>query len=185
MDLQVYLIIVTVFFVSLGSLLFINRQLGGGKTFEQAWAEKRHLNEKLYGNSKKKNASKKSNTNKKVYISKYIVICQFILFKFGVQINKCNYSLPQHCNQNRGGKNAQEAKQQQQKHSAVESETKSDSGSENEENASSASTASNENAPKIHVEFTEAEIIAPETNVVYKVGCHNKPPPQKKKPIAK
>lgn len=65
MDLQVYLIIVTVFFVSLGSLLFINRQLRGGKTFEEALAEKRQLNEKLYG-SKKKNASKKSNAGKKV-----------------------------------------------------------------------------------------------------------------------
>lgn len=66
MDLQVYLIIVTVFFVSLGSLLFINRQLRGGKTFEEALAEKRHLTEKLYGTNKKKNASKKSNANKKV-----------------------------------------------------------------------------------------------------------------------
>lgn len=63
-------------------------------------------------------------------------------------------------------KDAHEAKQQQeQKPSAVESESKSDSSSENEENASSAS----EDVPKIHVEFTEAEIIAPETNTVYKV----------------
>lgn len=66
MELQVYLIIVTVFFVSLGSLLFVNRQLRGGKTFEEALAEKRQLTEKLYGNNKKKNATKKANTGKKV-----------------------------------------------------------------------------------------------------------------------
>lgn len=73
--------------------------------------------------------------------------------------------------QNRGGKNSKDDKQQQQqKHSAVESDTKSESGSEIDENASSASTASNENAPKIHVEFTEAEIIAPESNTVFKVS---------------
>lgn len=66
MDFQVYLIIVTVFFGSLVSLLFINRQLRGGKTFEEALAEKRQLTEKLYG-SKKKNATKKSNTGKKVF----------------------------------------------------------------------------------------------------------------------
>lgn len=66
MDLQVYLIIVTVFFVSLGSLLFVNRQLRGGKTFEEALAEKRQLTEKLYGTNKKKNATKKTNAAKKV-----------------------------------------------------------------------------------------------------------------------
>lgn len=69
MELHIYLIIITVFFVSLGSLLFVNRQLRGGKTFEEALAEKRQLNDKLYGN-KKKNA-KKSNTGKKVSISIY------------------------------------------------------------------------------------------------------------------
>lgn len=68
MDLQVYLIIVTVFFVSLGSLLFVTRQLRGGKTYEEALAEKRQLTEKLYG-SKKKNAAKKSNTGKKASVS--------------------------------------------------------------------------------------------------------------------
>lgn len=68
MDLQVYLIIVTVFFVSLGSLLFVNRQLRGGKTFEEALAEKRQLTEKLYGTNKKKNATKKTNAGKKVCI---------------------------------------------------------------------------------------------------------------------
>lgn len=67
MDLQVYLIIVTVFFVSLGSLLFVNRQLRAGKTFEEVLAEKRQLTDKLYGN-KKKNA-KKANTGKKVSTS--------------------------------------------------------------------------------------------------------------------
>lgn len=71
MELQVYLIIVTVFFVSLGSLLFINRHFCGSKTFEQALAEKRQLTEKLYGN-KKKNVSKKSNPNKKVTYSSFL-----------------------------------------------------------------------------------------------------------------
>lgn len=66
MELQVYLIIVTVFLVSLVSLLFVNRQLRAGKTFEEVLAEKRHLTDKLYGN-KKKNA-KKANTGKKVSI---------------------------------------------------------------------------------------------------------------------
>lgn len=77
MDLQVYLIIVTVFFVSLGSLLFVTRQLRGGKTYEEALAEKRQLTEKLYG-SKKKNAAKKSNTGKKasVFIQSYIYLVQ-------------------------------------------------------------------------------------------------------------
>lgn len=66
MDLQIYLIIVTVFILSLGVLLFVNRQLRSGKTFEEALAEKRQLTDKLYGN-KKKNA-KKANTGKKVSI---------------------------------------------------------------------------------------------------------------------
>lgn len=70
MDLQVYLIIVTVFLVSLGSLLFVNRQLGNGKTFEEVLAEKRQLTDKLYGN-KKKNA-KKANTGKKVWSIDFI-----------------------------------------------------------------------------------------------------------------
>lgn len=65
MDLQVIMIIVTVFFVSLGSLLFVTRQLRGGKTFEEAQAEKR-LTDKLYGTNKKKNITKKSNAGKKV-----------------------------------------------------------------------------------------------------------------------
>lgn len=74
MDLQVYLIIVTVFFVSLGSLLFVNRQLRGGKTYEEALAEKRQLTEKLYGTNKKKNATKKANAGKKVWIRFHISI---------------------------------------------------------------------------------------------------------------
>lgn len=65
MDLQIYLIIITVFFISLGSLIFVTRQLRSGKTYEEALAEKRQLNEKLYGN-KKKNTTKKTNTGKKV-----------------------------------------------------------------------------------------------------------------------
>lgn len=65
MDLQILLIIVTVFFLSLGILLFVNRQLHSG-TYEEALAEKRQLTDKLYGN-KKKNA-KKTNTGKKVSI---------------------------------------------------------------------------------------------------------------------
>lgn len=66
MDIQVYLIIVTVFFVSLGSLLLVNRQLRGEKTFEQALAEKRQLADKLYAGNKKKNSTKKANAGKKV-----------------------------------------------------------------------------------------------------------------------
>lgn len=69
MDLQVYLIIVTVFFVSLGSLLLINKQLRRGKTFEEALAEKRQFVDKMYGTNKKKNANKKANNGKKVATS--------------------------------------------------------------------------------------------------------------------
>lgn len=64
MEFQVYIIIVTVFLVSLGSLLAVTRQLRGEKTYEEAQAEKR-MTEKLYGNNKKKNATKKSNAGKK------------------------------------------------------------------------------------------------------------------------
>lgn len=70
--------------------------------------------------------------------------------------------------QNRDRANAKNPQQKQQ-HSGVESEAKSASGSEDDENVSSVSTASNENQSKTHVEFTEAEIIAPETNTVFKV----------------
>lgn len=75
MDLQIYLIIITVFFISLGSLIFVNRQLRSGKTYEEALAEKRQLTEKLYGN-KKKTTTKKTNTGKKVKIA-------LLLYKFG------------------------------------------------------------------------------------------------------
>lgn len=68
MELQIYLIIVAIFFISLGVLVFVNRQLRSGKTFEEALAEKRQLTEKLYGN-KKKNTAKKTNTGKKVRFS--------------------------------------------------------------------------------------------------------------------
>lgn len=68
MELQVYLIIIAIFFVSLGSLIFVNRQLRSGKTFEEAMAEKRQLTEKLYGTNKKKNTNKKASTAKKVII---------------------------------------------------------------------------------------------------------------------
>lgn len=66
MELHVYLIIIAIFFVSLGSLIFVNRQLRSGKTFEEAMAEKRQLTEKLYGTNKKKNTTKKTGTAKKV-----------------------------------------------------------------------------------------------------------------------
>lgn len=66
MDLMVYLIILSVFVVSLGSLLLINRHFRGGKTFEEVQAEKRQLTEKLYGTNKKKNNTKKTNVGKKV-----------------------------------------------------------------------------------------------------------------------
>lgn len=118
MDLQAYLIIVTVFFASLGFLLFINRQINAGKTFEEVLAEKRHLTEKLYGtNKKKKNTWKK--TNKK--------------------------------------------KQQKVTHSAVESDAKSDSG---DEDGTTSNASSNEQNAKVHVEFTEADYIAPGTNTI-------------------
>ncbi|XP_031636294.1 putative leucine-rich repeat-containing protein DDB_G0290503 isoform X2 [Contarinia nasturtii] len=123
MDLQIYLIIFAFFFISLCSLIFVNRQLRSGKTFEEALAEKRQLTEKLYGN-KKKNATKKTNTGKK----------------------------------NRDRKDAKQQKAPQQ-HPAVESDGKSDSGSENDSNATP-------HDGKAHVEFTEEEIIAPETNTV-------------------
>lgn len=67
MDLQVYAVIAIVFLVSLCSLLFINKQLRGGKTFEDVLAEKRQFAEKLYGNTGGKNFNKKNakklNTN--------------------------------------------------------------------------------------------------------------------------
>lgn len=122
MDLQAYLIIVTVFFASLGFLLFINRQINAGKTFEEVLAEKRHLSEKLYGtNKKKKNTWKKSNKKK------------------------------------------HEPKQQKVIHSSVESDTKSDSG---DEDGTISNASSNEQNPKIHVEFTEADYIDPGTNTI-------------------
>ncbi|XP_055315743.1 ribosome-binding protein 1 isoform X2 [Sitodiplosis mosellana] len=125
MELQIYLIIVAIFFISLGSLVFVNRQLRSGKTFEEALAEKRQLTEKLYG-SKKKNTTKKANTGKK----------------------------------NRDRKDSKQKKDAQQP-SAVESDGKSDSGSENDLSASPHS-----NDGKAHVEFTEEEIIAPDTNTI-------------------
>lgn len=62
-------------------------------------------------------------------------------------------------------KKEQQKQKSVQQPSAVESDGKSDSGSENDSNASPAA-----NDGKAHVEFTEEEIIAPETNTVqYKV----------------
>lgn len=51
MDLQVCAVIAIVFFVSFGSLWFINGKLRGGKTFEDLLAEKRQLADKVYGSS--------------------------------------------------------------------------------------------------------------------------------------
>lgn len=64
MDLQVYAVIAIVFLVSLCSLLFINKQFRGGKTFEDVLEEKRQFAEKLYGPRKK--TTKKPATGKKV-----------------------------------------------------------------------------------------------------------------------
>lgn len=62
-------------------------------------------------------------------------------------------------------KKEQQKQKSVQQPSAVESDGKSDSGSENDSNASPTA-----NDGKVHVEFTEEEIIAPETNTVqYKV----------------
>lgn len=77
MDLQSYVIIVTVFFVSLGSLLFVNRQLRGGK--EEEWYQQQQLRLKLYGNKKK--FPPKKTANKKVYFTIIFAnysICQFL-----------------------------------------------------------------------------------------------------------
>lgn len=53
-------------------------------------------------------------------------------------------------------------KSPKQQASTAESDQKTDSGSDNEtDNNNSVS-----DSPKLHVEFTEAEIIAPETNTV-------------------
>lgn len=65
MDLQVYAVIVIAFLVSLCTLLFINKEFRGGKTFEELAAEKRQLAH-LYGTTKKKSTKKQSNTGKKV-----------------------------------------------------------------------------------------------------------------------
>lgn len=65
MDLHIYLIIIAVFFISLVSLIAVNRTLRSGKTYEEALAEKRQWNDKHYGN-KKKNTIRKTNTGKKV-----------------------------------------------------------------------------------------------------------------------
>lgn len=71
-QLQVYAVIAIVFFVSLCSLLFINKQASGNRTFEDVLAEKRQFADKLYGNTGGKNYNKKNtkklnaNNNKKV-----------------------------------------------------------------------------------------------------------------------
>lgn len=64
MDLQLYGVILIIFLVSLCTLLFVTKQLRGGKTYEEVVAEKRLLAEKLYGNKKKN--PKKNATGKKV-----------------------------------------------------------------------------------------------------------------------
>lgn len=168
MDLQVIAIIVTVFFVSLGSLLFVTRQLRGGKTFEEAQAEKR-LTDKLYGTNKKKNITKKSNAGKKVCSD----VFERKLLKEHFQKKTWKRTFPKAftglfvilmniISQNKKEQQKQKSVQQP---SAVESDGKTDSGSENDSNASPAA-----NDGKNHVEFTEEEIIAPETNTVqYKV----------------
>lgn len=162
MDLQVYLIIVTVFFASLGSLLLINKQLRGGKTFEEALAEKRQLVDKMYGTSKKKNAGKKANNGKKVTPTQFLSAnwtFSWFSFYFFFQNQK-------------GNKNSQDNKAAKAtpQPSAVESEGKSDSGSEYDANGSNASPASNDQH-KVHVEFTEEEIISPDSNTVQFKVC--------------
>lgn len=64
MGLELYAVIAVIFLVSLCTLLFVNKQLRGGKTYEEVVAEKRLLAEKLYGNKKKN--TKKNATGKKV-----------------------------------------------------------------------------------------------------------------------
>lgn len=63
--------------------------------------------------------------------------------------------------QNRDRKDTKQSKAAAQQPLAVESDGKSDSGSEIDANA-----ATNVTDGKIHVEFTEEEFIAPETNTI-------------------
>lgn len=65
--------------------------------------------------------------------------------------------------QNRDRKDTKQSKAAAQQPSAVESDGKSDSGSEID--------ATNVSDGKVHVEFTEEEIIAPETNTVQFKVC--------------
>lgn len=156
MELQVYLIIVTVFLVSLFSLLFVNRQLRAGKTFEEVLAEKRQLTDKLYGNKKKN--TKKANTGKKVSIHRI----QNLNLKKQANFRKFSDQYEKKI-QNRDRKDAKQSKAAAiQQPSAVESDGKSDSGSEIDSNVTDG---------KAHVEFTEEEIIAPETNTVQFKVC--------------
>lgn len=60
-----YAIIVIVFLVSLVSLLFINRKLSGGKSFEDVLAEKRQLADKVYGSKQQKKPVRAKITNAK------------------------------------------------------------------------------------------------------------------------
>lgn len=68
--------------------------------------------------------------------------------------------------QNRDRKEAKQSKAAVQQPSAVESDGKSDSGSEIDANS-----GANVSDGKVHVEFTEEEIIAPETNTVQFKVC--------------
>lgn len=78
MDLQVYAVIAIVFFVSLCSLLYINKHARGNRTFEDVLAEKRQFADKLYGNTGGKNYNKKNtkklNTNNNKKVIKPIIV---------------------------------------------------------------------------------------------------------------
>lgn len=185
MDLQVYAVIAIVFLVSLCSLLFINKQFRGGKTFEEVLAEKRQFAEKLYGTSGGKNFNRKNpkklneKNNKKVsleenhqsiehvYIYIYDNFCIFFhhpkcILRSLYVLSACRpyiiLSMIQH--KDRANNNR---KNQEKGAASSEGDAQSDSGSGDDIHAPT--TPDN----KLHVEFVEEEIIAAEDNTVTKV----------------
>lgn len=179
MDLQVYAVIAIVFLVSLCSLLYVNKQLRGGKTYEEVLAEKRQF-EKLYG-PKKKNVKKANAGGKKVWsrdaqnsdkisklkhsqfatiVTRFFCFFCFLLFDHSIfyhfENNEPDQLTEMYLSQNRD-RNSNKEKSPKQQTLAIESDQKSESGSELEQ--------TNEQ-PKLHVEFTEAEIITTDTYAI-------------------
>jgi hypothetical protein len=65
MDLESYVIILIVFFVSFISYLFISKLLPGGKTFDEMIAEKKRMREEVLGAVKSASSGKQSNAGNK------------------------------------------------------------------------------------------------------------------------